>query len=144
MALIINLLLRVLILFFGLGGPALAVLLYMSGDNWECDPIEVIIPISVAYIVSIVIAAITHFLIKNFGICFLTSIGVCLFAYLLLWMIFRVNYSDPEEIAWIPVGIFVMFPTCFPMAFSASGSTVLLLRFDEIIKKGKWKKWIAT
>ena len=132
-----------LIICFGLGGPVLTILLYLSGENWEGDPIEVIIPISIAYIVSIVIAVIVHFLIKNFGKCLLTSIGICLFAYLLLWMIFRVDYSDPEVVPWIPVGLFFLCVNCSPMAFSASGSTLLLLRFNEIITKGKWKEWVA-
>lgn len=144
MTLIINLLLRGLILFFGLGGPVITVLLYASGENWEVDIMEIIIPIFIGYLVSIIIAVIIHFQINNFGICILASMGLCFFAYLLLSILFLFDISDPEEFMWLPVGLLFVCLNCSPMAFSASASTVFLLRYNAIIKNGKWKEWVST
>lgn len=137
-----NILLRILILMFGLGGPTLTFVLYASGENWDVDPMKLLIPISIGFIVSLVIAVIVHFLIKNFGICVLTSTGICLLTYLLLMTFILFDLTDPEAVMWLPVALIVACITCFPMALSASGSTILLLRFNDIIKNGKWKEWI--
>lgn len=131
---LINFILRVIIFLAGLGGPAITFVLYESGENWIVDPIEYLIPISIAYIISVIIAVIVHFLVKNLWICILTSTGICILTYLLLTMIFLFDLTDPEEFMWLSVGLIFVFINCFPMAFSTSGSTILQIRFNAFIK----------
>ena len=138
--------LRILVFLVGLGGPALTFVLYLSGENWDVDPTERLMlmkEIFVGYIVSVVIATVVHFLIKNLWICILISTGICLFVYLILSMFFVFDLSDPEEQMWLMVGLIFICVNYFPMAVSASGSTILQIRFNALFKESdKWMKFL--
>ena len=132
---VLNFILRIILFLAGLGGPALTFALYASGENWTVDPIEYLIPISIGYVISVVIAVVVHFLAKNIWICILVSTGFCLLVYLLLSVFFIFDLSDPEEQMWLLVGLFFVCVNCFSMALSASGSTILQIRFNTFIKE---------
>ena len=140
-----NFFLRMIIFCVGLGGPTLTYVLYLSGDNWDVDPVECLMlmeEIVIGYIVSVVIAAVVHFLIKSLWVCILVSTGICLIVYLVLSLFFVFDLSDPEEQAWLMVGLIFIGINCFPMALSASGSTILQIRFNTFSKE--LYKWIAS
>ncbi|MEN6309451.1 MAG: hypothetical protein ABFD91_17015 [Anaerohalosphaeraceae bacterium] len=119
----------------GLGGPVITFLLYGSGMHWAVDLGVILVPIFIGYIVSIVIAVVVHLAIRNFMACLSISTGLCLLAYLLLVTLFMVDHANPEERMWLPVVLYFVCVNCFAMAFTASGSTLLLLRFKEIMNK---------
>ena len=74
----------------------------------------------------------------------MTSIGICFLAYVLLAMFFLFDSSDPEEMMWLPVGLFFICVNYFGMAFPTSASPILFLRFNDIVINGERKEWVAT
>ncbi len=90
-----KILLRGVIFLTGLGGPALTFVLYELGENWKIDPMEYLIPISIFYMLSAIIAVIIHYLIKTLWICILTSTGICILTYMLFMIFDAIRKSDP-------------------------------------------------
>ena len=130
-------LLRLLIFLPGLIGPVVTGQLYMSMDrgDWTTVSWDLIIPISIGYGASVVIAVLVHFWIKDFLPAVLMAIPICLLMYGVLMTVAILYEGDPEGLMWLPVVLLFIGINGLPMAFLVSVFTISALRCDRLFIK---------
>jgi hypothetical protein len=130
-------LLRALIFLPGLIGPVLTGCLYVSMEEGDSLTVwkELIIPISIGYGASVVIAVLVHLWIKDFLLAVLIAVPICLFMYGVLTTVAVWVEGDPEGWMWLPVILLFIGINGLPMAVIVPFFTISALRGNRLFMK---------